>query len=229
MKETGILSHAEMIQALLDKRKSMTRRAWGLEKVNQEPDAWYLVAVFQDGLARFTRKDDTEDITLRCPYGGVGDRIYCKETFAEWQGTLEGIRNSDLSAIEAREYIVYKAGAKDWQGLLKDRRNGHPWKIQPSIYMPKWASRITLEITAIRAERIQAITEEDAIAEGIDRHEDSGHNIFWFEVASEYHGNTQDVTATKSYARLWDSLNAKRGLSWDKNPWCWVISFKEIP
>lgn len=98
-------------------------------------------------------------------------------------------------------------------------------KKRPSLFMPRWASRIERTIDSLRPERLQEITEEDALAEGIIRQTDTGNNIFWYEVSGQYHGNTQAVDAVKSYAILWDSLNAKRGYSWESNPWDWVIGW----
>lgn len=87
----------------------------------------------------------------------------------------------------------------------------------PSIFMPRWASRITLEVTGVRAERVQDITEEDAKAEGVILH--GGWNANDTEYAINYRGG---------FSRLWDSINAKRGYGWDKNPWVWVIEFKRL-
>ena len=84
---------------------------------------------------------------------------------------------------------------------------------RPSIFMPRWASRITLEITDVRVQRLQEITEEDARAEGYH---------------PKINDSLPDWTAKESFKILWDSLNAKRGLDWDKNPWVWALSFKRV-
>jgi hypothetical protein len=82
-----------------------------------------------------------------------------------------------------------------------------PKKWRPSIFMPRWASRITLDVTAVRVERLQEITDADCIAEGYDHFAGWGARQEW-------------------YRKLWDGLNAKRGLGWDVNPWVWVVTFQ---
>jgi len=153
--------------------------------------------------------DNGRVFRVRCRYD-IGDRLWVKEM-------LEHSNRGTPTRYAADGCPVMRDGESiDW-----------PFRKSPlpAIFMPRWASRINLEIVGLRPERLQEITEEDAKAEGIERHEDSGHNIFWFEVAGQYHGNIQDVTAIKSYAKLWDSINTKRGYSWESNPWVWVITF----
>jgi len=99
------------------------------------------------------------------------------------------------------------------------------WKITPSIFMPRWASRITLEVTAVRVERLQEITDSDAVEEGVTRHLRS--TLGWsFEESEETFNIAQ---ARDTFRLLWDHLNAKRGYGWEKNPWVWVIEFKRLP
>ena len=96
-------------------------------------------------------------------------------------------------------------------------------KWRPSIFMPRWASRITLEIKDIRVERLQDISEEDAMAEGL---------TWWIAKNGKVHygefiADVWETKAARAYARLWDTINAKRG-GWDENPWVWAISFKAV-
>jgi hypothetical protein len=91
-------------------------------------------------------------------------------------------------------------------------------KWRPSIHMPRWASRINLEITGIRVERVQDITENDAQSEGVPSYEPDD-----FPVAGATYGIYKDRFIT-----LWNSINAKRGYGWDVNPWCWCIEFKKV-
>lgn len=91
------------------------------------------------------------------------------------------------------------------------------WTWNPSIFMPRWASRITLEITDVRVERVQEITEEDARAEG-----------FPGERWATGHGDYSEIAPSEQFRELWDKLNASRGFGWDANPWVWVIEFKRI-
>ena len=99
--------------------------------------------------------------------------------------------------------IWYRADNDEW---LQDHES---WRTP--LFMPRWASRITLEITGLRVERLQDITEEDAVTEGLPPREQTGFD-----------------TARYRYHILWDSLNAKRGYAWDSNPWVWVIEFKRL-
>jgi hypothetical protein len=140
---------------------------------------------------------------LPCPYGDVGTRLWVRETwFAGGTGSLK-----DGRGIE----VEYRADdTEGWQGI---------WR--PAIFMPRWASRITLEITDVRVERLQDISEADALTEGLPL-------IEFFkptEIAAFTEWECRHPHA-HSFSRLWDSINAPRGYGWDKNPWVWVISFK---
>jgi len=123
----------------------------------------------------------------KCPYGQVGDRLWVRETFCE------------STAIVGR--VLYKA-----EGVII----APSWKWKPSIFMTRWASRLTLEITALRVERLQEITPEDCIAEGI---------------SPDY---TVRVGLPVLFEKLWNKLNAKRGYGWETNPFVWVLSFKQV-
>lgn len=123
-----------------------------------------------------------------CPYGKVGDRLWVKETF---------------KIIDS--FVWYKA-----DGMYIKKRK---WK--PSIFMPHWASRITLEVVDIRVERVQDISREDVIAEGCEG------------MQGEPREKSLPVHQVV-FADLWDSINAKRGYGWDMNPFVWVIVFKQI-
>jgi hypothetical protein len=155
---------------------------------------------------------------VRCPYGGPGDMLWTREM---WHTTrsLDGVKPSNLVPGAPIEYAVDPEFP-----LLQD---GGKWR--PSIFMPRWASRDTLEIVELRAQRVQEITEADAVAEGVG---------FGFQMNAGWpdyqHINKRGVctltqdTAEMSYATLWDSINAVRGRGWDRNPFCWVISFKRV-
>jgi hypothetical protein len=127
---------------------------------------------------------------MACPYGRNGDRLWVRETF----GMLDCHHGQ----------TVYRADGKD-------RFTDILWR--PSIFMPRWASRITLEITCVRVQPLQDISEFDCIAEGVSP---CGHDGF----CTDQH--------TCSYKKLWNSINAKRGFAWEKNPWVWVIEFRTI-
>lgn len=133
----------------------------------------------------------------KTPYGQVGDRLWVRETWAV---------SHALDHLKPREVpqgagLVYYAATENLGGLLK----------RPSIFMPRWASRITLEITGVRVERLQAISEADARAEGV-------------EPAATHNRPGAIATCFGAYSVLWESINGPG--SWDANPWVWCVSFK---
>ena len=155
--------------------------------------------------------------SLICPHGQPGDRLWVRETF---QGPMweEGTWDPDTD-YNRPEFCEYRADGGPRPEYVDFEDNLHEgWK--PSIHMPRWASRITLEVTGVRVERLQDISEEDALAEGI-RQQICG----WFSVPGIDGAGT---TARAAFALLWNSLNAARGYGWDTNPWVWVIQFRRI-
>ena len=182
VKKRPIIFNTEMVQAILDGRKTQTRR------VIKNPEKL-------EGLMLSGEEENW------CPYGKIGDRLWVRET---WANILE---------LSPEKNLVYKA--TDWKGWLE--YEVEPIKWSSPLFMPRWASRITLEITNIRVERLQDITEEDAEAEGIS----------WSHSGGPF-DNPEIIGAIENFAYFWDSLNAKRGYPWDSNPWVWVIEFKKI-
>lgn len=186
MNERPILFSGPMVRAILDGTKTQTRRVVkpqpkGEVEFIRESYAgpgWYVAA-----------KPHTDDYYVRCPYGVPGDRLWVRETWA-----LPYKENW----LEAKDDIVYRASPRD---------SSTPVKWVPSIFMKRWMSRILLEIEDVRVERVQDISEDDALDEGIDNYDDPARQVF---------------------ADLWDSINAKSGFSWESNPWVWVIKFKTI-
>jgi len=133
------------------------------------------------------------------PYGEIGDILWVRET---WQDLGFGI-------------WIYKAD---------DPKFGGKWK--PSIFMPKYASRIKLEITNIRAERLQDISYEDAVKEGIESSNEFGGNEGYLHQYKNYQGKDFDCDSIGSFLSLWESINGEG--SWYDNPWVWVIEFKKL-
>ena len=177
--------------------------------------------------------------TVRCPYGQVGDRLWVRET---WKPHCDC--NADGEIDEAHPLgtcVKYKADGAMVKPDLWDEAEGHwceereetpQWR--PSIFMPRWASRLTLEITGIRAERLQEITDAGAKAEGVcsvwsdDMGETPGRVVYFTDADGK--GGCHD-TAKRAYQCLWDSINLKRNGSryrWEANPWVWVIQFKRV-
>jgi hypothetical protein len=180
MKERPILFSAPMVRAILEGRKTQTRRI-----VKPQPDG--IRAKFHHfdfvGQAVFT-----DGSYVQCPYGKPGDRLWVRESFSR----------SPLG-------VLYRA---DFVKTARASRWGDRWR--PSIHMPRVASRILLEITDVRVERLNEITEKDASAEGVS--------------ADVFLGDTP--TAIVPFCMLWESIHGPG--SWEKNPWVWVIEFKII-
>ncbi len=206
MKERPILFSAPMIRAILDGRKSQTRRA-----MKPQPDAvhdgepyWFI------GGYR-TRMDANNPLV--CPYGFPGSRLWVRETCRaeELPSGLDGVRylaDDCFIPIENTE-----AASDAWLSLAAygQRIGGHhKCRNVPSIHMPRWASRITLEITGIRVEQLQDISEADAMAEGID---------------PKFPQDEQWANAARMrFADIWESINGQG--SWDTNPLVWVVEFR---
>lgn len=193
MRERPIIFSGPMVRAILDGRKTMTRRV-----IKPQPYDEYKTVMGIPLLSwRGCKGWDRERMITLCNYGVPGDLLWVRET---WR---EGRLNTDAPIYrEASERNIISTNCK----LVK-------WR--PSIYMPRRASRITLEVTDVRVERVQEITCADAIAEGTLT---PAHS-------QVYRKHTMNHD---SFSDLWDSLNAKRGYGWDVNPWVWVISFKRI-
>lgn len=204
-KETGIIMSGNHLD-IIEGRKTMTRRTRGLEEINECPDSWFLVAVFQDGLARFSKRDGSQELLgVKCPYGGVGDRLWVRETWAT-ENRYNHLKPREIPQ-SAKIFYLSDGGYSPFE----------MGKIRPSIFMPRWASRITLEITEVRAERLQEITEKDAIKEG-----------FSIMMGVTEGGDLGLASAKYAFMKKWDSLNANRGYSWESNPWVWVISCQPL-
>ncbi len=195
MKEHPIIFSTEMVKAILDGRKTQTRRVIK----SQPPRHWDAVKPIGWTWCFYKLDDPDFHGYVKRPYGQVGDWLWVRETHTY-------ICNPDSESDDG--VVLYKASANEVQ------RGIYKWR--PSIFMPRWASRITLEIVNIRIERLQEISEEDAKAEGIA----VGRTGRYLPGNCDY--------ATWAFHILWDSINAKRGYGWDSNPWVWVIEFEEV-
>lgn len=226
MKERPILFSTDMVKAILDGKKSQTRRV--IKPTQSEPkvpplymEPWVIGGeqeTDKDGLPCWvgTHPDyPTGQKWFSCPYGLVGDRLWVKET---WQAyTPDGLAYSALSKEQKQEVELFNWAIVDKATSPELKREGDPWI--PSIFMPRWASRITLEITDVRVQRIQDISEYDAEQEGVK--------------VSHYYCDEGEFPAHRcdpigKFRELWDSINAKRGYRWEQNPWVWVIEFRRI-
>ncbi|EKZ5349557.1 morphogenetic protein [Klebsiella pneumoniae] len=220
MKERGMIFNGEMVRAILDGRKTQTRRI-----IKPQPEATLSGSLSGKWLSRPLNGlllPKIEDIAIHCPFGVVGDRIWVRETF---QGPLfdYDLMDSyckDPTPFEKPEFCVYKAdGVPAPEFYDADDELHCCWR--PSIHMPRWASRILLEITNVRVERLNAISEEDARAEGII----DGGCLNCGEPEPCGCANPEP-DATDAFAYLWQSIYGQE--SWNANPWVWVISFERI-
>ena len=246
MKERPILMSAPMVLATLAGSKRQTRRTQGLDVVNQRPDAWKLHRIAPLDVyskpqfkGRFGAYFHSEVGAIEanvlsvcpvvCPYGAPGDRLWVRETWyddfqrAPGEAHELNIERFDDGRVEGIEYRASHDGASFEAGCpCNPDGDGKRSEWRPSLYMPRWASRITLEITKVRAQRLQDITDEDARAEGLPL--PPGPAIVNGQKA------TLAVFNPKFALRLlWDQINGQRaGCSWGENPWAWCVSFKRI-
>lgn len=200
MKERPILFNGEMVRAILDGRKTQTRRV-----LNPQPVDCGIIYTPKNGiqgrLMRWGKKPsltfgsnnrDLQRVAQQCPYGKPGDRLWVRETFSIY---------GEANQIEYRATPIC---------------GGNPdggWK--PCIFMPRDLSRITLEITDIRVERVQEITFQECLKEGVP------------EATSMPYMPYQKSTVN-DFRELWNSINGPRGYGWDVNPWVWVVEFKRV-
>lgn len=239
MKERPILFSAPMVRAILEGRKTQTRRV-----VKSAPDAANAVAnlaLMPPSADGSTHKLWWRDLYERligavpaCPYGQPGDRLWVRETWriGAWRedgGRLAfDYRASPEITItpwvtipdddDGEKFCLYWSGVCDelrQKCVYADSDDQYRWeqgkaplRWRPSIYMPRWASRITLEIVSVRVERLNEISKRDCIAEGM---------VGLCDVHAGWH---------QSYADFWESINGAG--SWQQNPWVWVVEFKRV-
>ncbi|HBR1596251.1 TPA: morphogenetic protein [Klebsiella quasipneumoniae subsp. quasipneumoniae] len=207
MTERGMIFNGEMVRALLDGRKTQTRRIMAPQPADDiercifpNPEAI--------GWKSSLRHKHGSTTAHFCHYGKPGDRIWVRETF---QGPLfdYDLMDSyckDPTPFEKPEFCVYKAdGVPAPEFYDADDELHCCWR--PSIHMPRWASRILLEITDVRVERLRSMSQDDARAEGV--------------IAA-----SGPMEAGLAFRELWDSIYGEE--SWKANPWVWVIEFKRV-
>jgi len=205
--ERPILMSTDMVKAILEGRKTMTRRVMKPQPDNE------LTMYSLNGAINW--RDELLNLDeypygnyTGCPYGQVGDRLWVRETWDD----MVCLASTEKGKGKGESNPLYKASADSTELKIMQ---GH-WK--PSIFMPRWASRITLEITGVRVERLQEIDSWDCIYEGI-------HQKFF----NPQYNIVTDKPNSKlilDFHTLWDSINAKLGFGWDTNCFVWVIEFK---
>jgi hypothetical protein len=238
VKETPIIMQGESVRAIDARIKVQTRRL-----IKADVDTLRILSKYSGwtwsgssgghGGVSIADAGGTFSVPLRCPYGAVGDRLYTKESVA--------IRSDVDPAIDldkALHYLIYRADYRDGDLSLEWHNYGRGW-ISP-LFMPRWASRLTLEITEVRVQRLQEISEDDARAEGCDWHDaDIARTIGLHRIA---------------FAKRWDAINSKRrrreylspsdpgytadrpwrtvvdeSAAWAANPFVWAMTFRRIP
>lgn len=235
-KERPILFTGAMVRAILAGRKTQTRRLNGLDHYNIEPDAWSVspTEIRSDALWRFVPKSGPRSPGIvRCPYGAPGDRLWVRETWClldhdHWEDkSLPRDWLSSRYTHPRRNACAYRSHTdSDGERIrLEYVRVGRDYRWRPSIHMPRWASRLLLEVTAVRVERLKDISVADAEAEGIDWTTIGMHPGVDIDIDGQLWpaGERKIVDA---YRNLWESINGPG--AWDANPWVWVVGFKRV-
>ncbi|MDD1010935.1 hypothetical protein M5G27_26025 [Pseudomonas shahriarae] len=239
-KERPILFSAPMVRAILDGRKNVTRRpVKGGQIPVEDPSVaagerhrWMAIAQrdprYGFGVFGATEAECAKELEefAPCPYGRPGDRLWVRETwYCDHDEVMRGpyLKPDDLDIGEAREdgTLVYAA-----DGLTPYEADQPVWK--PSIHMPRWACRILLEITDVRVERLQDISEGQAVDEGLVWEGVKDGQTYWNHADHRYPPGTHQqfsvsgTDAVSAFRNLWKST----GGDWDSNPWVWVVEFK---
>ena len=204
MTDRPILFSGDMVRAILDGRKTQTRRVCSVQRRLRgggPSDMWV-----------YGPPDSVQ--WIRCPYGKPGDRLYVRET---WALTCDGGWAVSPSTLTYRaggdpSIRIIKPDQFSPIGEIEQRPDAEvPGRWRPSIHMPRWACRIALEVVSVRVERLQDISRSDELAEGVKTTRSTRTGV---------------VYAKESFADLWNSINEKRGHGWDSNPWVWVVEFE---
>jgi hypothetical protein len=244
VKETPILMQEDMVLGTLEGRKTNTRRLRGLEEVNADPDSWTLNRVdtldayckpkYKGRFGAYFHRESKRELQIMpvvCPYGGPGDRLWVREAW-NVRGLAFGKRPSVAAKIAAPGAWRYRATDVDWQ---------HGWK--PSIHMPRVASRLTLEITDVRVERLQDISIDDIGREGVQVPVNAEDDRLFIRVSGKFLPSDYlpddffrdkkpldkeriDMVVKAHFASLWESINGPG--SWAASPWVWCIAFRRI-
>ncbi|HAW5564136.1 TPA: hypothetical protein JL066_002917 [Salmonella enterica] len=247
MNERGMIFNGEMVRAILDGRKTQTRRV-----MKPQPDPcpaprgghWWPSNAFKTMLHVEEEMQNNKGgwgglVGDACPFGDVGERIWVRETWATLgneDGCCVDWNDNLCKGDEKTAARIYRASCEqrpgdyglwsipdnaDWKPHTENQKFEGAWR--PSIHMPRWASRITLEITDVRVERLHNISERDALREGLFQLPASGR--YCLQPGMQYFGMASR-SAKEVYSWLWASIYGEE--SWAANPWVWVIEFKRV-
>lgn len=217
-RECGIIMSGAMVRALLEGRKRQTRRVVKRQPNVASDGQWDQYNKKGKWLGAISANGKTRSIS--CPYGVPGDLLYVRETWCVGKAA-DGLKPRELDPRYWRECggPWYRA---DYPTAINFGFH-YQGKTRPSIFMPKWAARIWLEITEVRVERVAGISGADCIAEGMRRFSSYGKRGYTWNRTGQPHW----LHAPAGFRALWDDLNEKRGYGWDVNPWVWVVGFKK--
>jgi hypothetical protein len=226
--ERPIIFTADSVRAILAGTKTQARRVLRREHADNLSGAEW---VEHDGLWYPCRDElcrgalDQIAPPVRCPYGGVGQRLWVREAWAPADAWVDGYEREEPVSIR------YRA---DGKAIRYEHENVHeldtygwsePKTWRSPLFMPRWASRITLEITDVQVRRLQSVSEEDAQAEGV-----TFDGSWWLGGVHPIKGTPKCwPSAREAYSKEWDRINAKRGFIWESNPWVFAITFRLLP
>lgn len=218
MTSRPIIMTGASVRAILAGRKTQTRRivkfegdeAGTVERLERHHDrvgacaapSWSGKHDSGYGGMVWHAEEGTTSLPIRCPFGGIGSRLWVKESWRTWERPADGVDGVLFAADYTFRSIENTSAAAD------NGKRGDKWR--SSLFMPRWASRLTLEITEIRVQRLQAISGDDVGAEGVLTH--CASNV------------GDPITA---FARHWDEINGKRA-PWASNPWTWALTFRAV-
>lgn len=216
VKSRGIIFKGEMVRAILEGRKSQTRLAVKPQPNQDQIDDW----LFNHGKIKRTGLEILNSLfedSIECPYGQPGDQLWVRETWALTGGFADVIASELDGDTMSDENIKYRADQDSYDDVVQS------WR--PSVHMQKWASRINLEITNVRIECLQDISDDDARSEGISKFECIGLDQ---RIEGPQDRTQRTHPHVVAFASFWDSSNFYRGHGWIKNPHVWVVEFKKI-
>ncbi len=204
VRERPILFSGPMVRALLEGRKTQTRRVMKPQPICENGSTRWESPRYDNGVGVHYFHTVGLGGVMKpwldaCPYGSPGERLWVRESFSNPHGV-----------DQVGPFWYWADGNPDYGDWSRPK---------PSIFMPRWACRIELELTKVRVERLQEISVDDVLAEGLPTHV---HLLTWKKSRRE--AWRSDLPPL--YRELWDKLNAKRGFGWKKNPWVWVLEFR---
>jgi hypothetical protein len=238
MKYKPLLFSTPMVQALLEDRKQMTRRVMKPQPYPVTRHGREVEIYFEWDASKKITDLPIQEWAALCPYGQIGDVLWVRETFyayGKWE--LSGKTKTGKQKWDFKDLTFWNKNMPDGgykyadnppSNFQKGKSTVEGYYKRPSLFMPKAACRIFLQITDRRVESLQGISEEDAIKEGIKSMDitDKTKLYFNYETQTFMARNIKGLGANESFETLWQSINGKE--SWESNPWVWVISFKRI-